>query len=294
MLSGILLLTPEKEQESQKVFFKKRWVRVGLPFVFWAVIYFIWDFTVNQQAVTANFVIQGILTGPYFHFWYIYMLAGLYLLTPFLRVAVAHARRSVMKLFLAVWFVGTALVPVLALLTPYSVDVNLLVVPLFVGYFMLGPYLFDVHVKRSYLAVLMIVGVALTAIFTYALAATIGGATMFYFQDYSSATMILTAVSALLLLISYRPKVNLSKESSGYGSVWRKLLHIISESTLGIYFMHLIVIDALQQGFLGVTINGNTINSILGVPLMTVLTLLICLAIIAPLKRVPLVKKFIG
>lgn len=292
MLSGALLLTPKKETESLRDFFKKRWIRVGLPFVFWAAIYFIWEIFVNHQAATVDFFVDGLLTGPYFHFWYIYMLLGLYLLTPILRIVVAHARREVLKLFLAVWFAGSAILPVVALLTPYHLDPNVLTVPLYVGIYVLGIYLLDVQVRKAYLVAGVVSGVALTAIFTYALAATIGGATMYYFQDYSSATMILTSASLFLLLISYplfspQPK---SREPS----MGRKLLHLISENTLAIYFLHLIVIEIFQRGFLGFAVNGNTVNSIVGVPLMVALTLGLCLAIVVPLKKVPYLGKLIG
>jgi surface polysaccharide O-acyltransferase-like enzyme len=292
MLSGALLLAPKKEGESMRDFFKKRWVRVGLPFVFWVVIYFLWDFTVNQQAVTANFVLDGILTGPYDHFWYIYMLLGLYLLTPVLRVVVAHARREVIKFFLTVWFVGSAILPVVALLSPFRLEPNVLTVPLYVGIYMLGIYLLDVQVKRYLLAGFLVIGVALTAFFTYVLAATIGGVTMYYFQDYASPTIILSSASLFLLLISYPLMPGPPKEGSR--GIGRKVLHVISENTLAIYFLHLIIIEVLQKGFLGVAINGNTVNSIVGVPLMAGLTLLICLAIVVPLKKVPYLKKLIG
>ena len=293
MLSGALLLAPKKENESMRDFFKKRWVRVGLPFVFWAAIYFLWEIFVNHQAVTVDFFVDGILTGPYFHFWYIYMLLGLYLLTPVLRVVVAHARREVLKLFLAVWFAGTAILPVVSLLTPYHLDPNVLTVPLYVGIYVLGIYLLDAQVKKSYLVAAIASGVALTAIFTYALAATIGGATMFYFQDYSSATMILTSASLFLLLISY-PLSSPQPHKTGGASLGRRLLHLVSENTLAIYFLHLIVIEIFQRGFLGFAVNGNTVNSIVGVPLMVALTLGLCLAIVLPLKRVPYLKKLIG
>lgn len=292
LLSGALLLVPSKENESMREFFRKRFVRVGLPFIFWVIIYFIWDFTVKQQPVTTSYIVQGVLSGPYYHFWYIYMLFGLYLLTPVLRVVVAHARRSVFKFFLSVWFVGSSLLPILALLSPYHLDINVLTVPLYVGLYMLGIYLMDVHVKRSYLAFFIALGVALTAVFTYALAATIGGATMYYFQDYSSATMVLASASVFLLITSY-PLSN-GKQKEEQPSTGRKLLHLISENTLAIYFLHLIVIESLQSGFLGVAINGNTINSIVGVPLMTALTLFLCLAVVVPLKKIPYLKKLIG
>ncbi len=310
MLTGVLLLTPRAQPESLRAFFKKRWVRIGIPFVFWAIIYFLWDFFVNQKQID---IVQGLLTGPYFQFWYIYMLLGLYLLTPLLRIFMAHADKSVVRFTLVLWFIGSALLPVLALLTPYHLDVNVLLIPTYVGYYILGAYLINfenLHIKRAYLAALITIGVALTAIFTYILAAGPGGATMFYFQDYSSGTMMLTSTALFLLLLTYpavsRPKkeptldvgngMALHKPAlAGDGvSFGKKLLHLISENTLAIFFFHLIVIEVLQRGFLGFALNGNTLNSIVGVPLMTVLTLFICLAIVAPLKRVPYLKTLLG
>ena len=71
-------------------------------------------------------------------------------------------------------------------------------------------------------------------------------------------------------------------------------MRVISENTLGIYLFHMMVIYTLQNGLLGVTLNGNTLNSIVGVPLMAGLALAICLAVIVPLKKLPYVKKLIA
>ena len=74
----------------------------------------------------------------------------------------------------------------------------------------------------------------------------------------------------------------------------RKLMGVISENTLPIFLLHLMVLYALQRGYFGFAINGSVINSIIGVPLITVITLFICLAIIVPLKKIPYLKNLIG
>jgi len=73
-----------------------------------------------------------------------------------------------------------------------------------------------------------------------------------------------------------------------------KMLKLISENTLPIFLFHLMVLETLQRGYLGFAINGSTINSIIGVPLITVIALFLCLAVIVPLKKVPVLKKLIG
>ncbi len=291
LLTGALLLQPSKN-ESLTVFFKKRWARIGLPALFWGAAYFAWDFLVEHQAFTSSAIIHGILNGPYYQFWYLYMLIGLYLLTPILRIFVAHADSNDMKYFVAVWFVGASISPLVGFLTTYYLDSSVFVITLFVGYFILGTYLLTVQISRSKLVIFSSLGVALTAIGTYALAATIGGGKMFYFQEYYSPTVIFASVMMFLLLNTIQPRPENIKENSH--SKPNQLLKIISQNTLPIFLLHVMVLESLQRGYFGFAINGNIINSIIGVPLMTVLVLFICLGVIVPLKKVPFLKRLIG
>jgi surface polysaccharide O-acyltransferase-like enzyme len=304
MLTGALLLQPAKI-ESLTVFFKKRVLRIGLPFVFWGILYFAWDFLVEHQAFTSSAVIQGVLTGPYFQFWYIYMLFGLYLLTPFLRIMIAHANRSLFKYFMALWLIGSAFAPLITQFTTYYLDSNLLTIPGYVGYFVLGVYLLNVKVKRSQLAIFMFVGFAFAVIGTYVMSGTVGGARSWAFQEYLSPTMILASISLFLFLNTLKSHGNAAaldqdidpKELAAlksHQSAGGKLLHLISENTLPIFLFHEMVLYSLQRGYLGITINGNTINSIIGIPLISVITLFICLAVLVPLKKIPVLKLLIG
>jgi surface polysaccharide O-acyltransferase-like enzyme len=299
MLTGALLLAPSKKDEDLGFFFKKRFSRIGLPFIFWGVLYFIWDIYVENQPVTQGLILNGILKGPYFTFWYLYMLVGLYLATPLLRVMVANASEKLMKYFIVLWFVGTALVPLIPFATSvgfssasYSLDVNVFVIPQYVGYFVLGAYLVNVRVtNRKLLAGVMGLGVALTAIGTYAIAMTVGGGTTYFFQEYISPTLIMSAVPFFLLLNSHKSSV---VNSTPKPSWIKRLMHIISQNTLPIFLFHMIVIYTLQHGLLGVTLNGDVVNSIVGVPFMVVVTLAVCLLVLFPLKRAPVIKKLVG
>ena len=238
------------------------------------------------------------------------MLVGLYLLTPFLRVMVAHSDQSLFKFFIVMWFTGSAVLPVLALISPYHLDGNVLTIPGYVGYYILGVYLLNVKVRRSTLALLMSLGFALTVFGTYIMAGSIGGPETYFFQQYLSPTLILSAVMLFLLLSTVKkPSIGAlpgklttesgstqketAKEKVGHPKVG-KLLSIISVNTLPIFLFHEMVLESLQKGYLGVTINGNTINSIIGIPLISAITLGICLLVILPLKRVPVLKKLLG
>lgn len=312
LLTGALLLQPSKLNEPIGYFFKKRLARIGLPFIFWGAIYFAWDFLVIHKIydvpITTNNIIQGILTGPYYQFWYLYMLLGLYLLTPLLRVLVAHASRDLMKYLLVLWFLGAAVVPTIALVTPLQLDTNVLTITGYVGYFILGAYLLTLQVSRSKLALLTTVGIALTAVGTYVIAATVGGTEMYYFQGYLSPTLILAACSLFMLLIAMQTPAPIPAPPSPMGtlnlqeissdppadSFGKKLMAAISANSLPLYLFHVMVLATLQYGYLGFAINGNTINSVIGVPLNTVIVLFVSLGIILGLKKIPGLSKLIG
>ena len=72
------------------------------------------------------------------------------------------------------------------------------------------------------------------------------------------------------------------------------MLKVISENTLPIYVFHVIVLETLQFGYLGFKISVTTLNSVIEIPLLTAITLVICLVVIIPLKKLPYVKKIIG
>jgi surface polysaccharide O-acyltransferase-like enzyme len=122
MLTGALLLQPSKADEPIRLFFKKRLSRIGVPFLFWAATYFVWSFWVNGKPLNTANVAQTILTGPYYQFWFLYLLLGLYLLTPVLRVFFKHADWRILKYLIFVWFIGTAVIPLMTLFGPYSLN----------------------------------------------------------------------------------------------------------------------------------------------------------------------------
>jgi surface polysaccharide O-acyltransferase-like enzyme len=218
------------------------------------------------------------------------MLVGVYLFTPLLRVMVTHANRKLIKYLLIVWLLGTVLTPIPAIFG-YQLSVQLFIVPMWAGYFVLGLYLLEAKVRRSTLLACFLLGLVSTAIGTYVMAATFGGPRTFFFHDYSSPTLILTAVSLFLLFNTFQQPPN-QTETRHPKIHW--LLKKISENTLPLYLFHVMIIESIQRGYFGFIISGTVMNSIYEVPLLAVITLFICLAVIIPLKKIPIVKRLIG
>jgi surface polysaccharide O-acyltransferase-like enzyme len=291
MLSGALLLQPQKASEPIRVFLKKRLSRIGIAFVFWSVIYFAWDFFVNHTALTVNSVTQSLLNGgAYKQFWYIYLIMGLYLITPVLRVVTANADRKILRYLIILWFIGVALVPLFHLISGLQVDNNLFVFGGFIGYFVLGTYLIGTEVKTGTLKRLLFAGIILTIICTYLMSFVFQSMGQYnYFIYITSATVVVSAVCLYMLLGKY-PK-NWPQNSHPR---LKRLVQAISANTLPIFFFHVIIVEALNKGLLGFRISLIEITPAIEIPLITVVTLFLTLGLLLLFKKVPVLRTLIG
>lgn len=110
MISGLLLLDPSKT-ESLMTFLKKRFFRVVVPFLTWGIIYFIWRIYFHGETIHVWKAIGEIIAGPiYFHFWFIYMIFGVYLSVPILKIYIRKAESRDLIYFLALWFIAIGIV----------------------------------------------------------------------------------------------------------------------------------------------------------------------------------------
>ena len=91
-----------------RVFFKKRAVRILVPFLIWSIVYALcWGEPVqNFKDLLLNF---NYAAG---HLWFVYMLAGLYLLMPMLSPWAEKVGKRELQFYLALWLCST-LIPLL-------------------------------------------------------------------------------------------------------------------------------------------------------------------------------------
>ena len=91
-----------------RVFFAKRATRLLIPFAFWTVVYaLVWGEPVqNFRDLLLNF---NYAAG---HLWFVYMLAGLYLLMPLLSPWAERVGKRELQLYLGIWLF-TTLIPLI-------------------------------------------------------------------------------------------------------------------------------------------------------------------------------------
>lgn len=109
IMTSSYLLLPLKDDNT--TFFKRRFVRVFVPFAVWSCIYAFWPVLMGQ--IAASELPMRLLhpiwnfNGDSGHLWYIYMLIGLYLFMPVLSPWLKQTSQKAELAFLTVWFVSS-------------------------------------------------------------------------------------------------------------------------------------------------------------------------------------------
>jgi surface polysaccharide O-acyltransferase-like enzyme len=145
MITGVLFLNPEKEITLEKML-KKYVLRIvlaiilfGIPYCFMEIIFDAnMAFNIGQVGFAALNAIQG---KSWDHMWYLYMIAGLYLCIPLIKIFVINAPQNIVKYILAVLFIFTSVIPSLESVIPYKFGIYIPVNSVYMFYLLLGYYI---------------------------------------------------------------------------------------------------------------------------------------------------------
>ena len=223
MISGYLLL--DKTEEAM-VFFKKRILNILPLFLVFNIVYI----------YVGKIPIMPVLKGKAItasHFWYIYMILGLYLLTPWLQKVLKYAEKETLFVVF-LWFLCN-------ILNPYLRYFNLAEIPFsnfpltgFIGYYILGYFVkkYDNKVKRASFILIIVIyalGFLLSFLSTKYVLAVTGKRVSDFFDKNSLGTFIMT-----LSFFVFWCKFNFSKRD--------RIIKIVADSTYFAFLVHLIVL----------------------------------------------------
>jgi len=159
-----------------------------------------------------------------------------------------------------------------------------------IGYFVLGAYLQRVKIRSSILYAIFFLGFIFTIASTWLMRFPFNSIGQnYFFFDYLSANVIITSVSMFMILSKFPPDWPKNNHP-----IIRRVAHAISKNTLPIYLFHLIIMETLQRGYLGFKLSLTTMNPLLGIPVVTVVTLFITLGLVLLMKKIPVLRTVIG
>jgi surface polysaccharide O-acyltransferase-like enzyme len=200
MISGALALDPARVSRP-RYFYPRRWQRIGVPLVFWTLFYLVFRRLVLEPDLTAGEAASDVARGaPFLQLYFLYILAGLVIITPFLKVFTRYATWR-MQLWFGVVLLGLGVadqfVSYLAGVGEPNAATRFLP---FAGYYVLGWCLRDVVVsgrRTAWCWAVFVLSVAVTA----ALAAVADfGAVGRYAYGFLSPSVVAMSVTGYLLL----------------------------------------------------------------------------------------------
>jgi len=287
MISGALLL-PKKEE--WRIFYKKRFSRILLPMFFWSFIFaLLWQWQLGEKKSIVQLIFK-IIAGPtYYHLWYFYMLLGIYIATPFLRVLVQNLNKKQLELLILLWIVFRFVLPgtfgQLSIWFNFDMSIGIQqnFPDLYLGYFILGYYLHQhglpFKLKNGglwFIIVTIIQMIASAAIYNKA------GA----YQELMILPYSITVLFQALFFYSWMQNLKTTTTP--------KWMTIISVSSFGIYLIHPLIIEGLRIGIGKYHLDAKIADTLFSIPITWLTTFCLSAISVLLLLKIPFLKKLVS
>jgi len=286
----------------------KRIIHIYCALIFWTIFYNIFypiilnynikEFLGNPK-LFLNF--NEIVRYPYnaisgrswHHLWFLYMIMGLYLLTPMAKIFVVNCKRNYFEYFLIIFFIVGACVPFYNLINskmdvPFLPNKIYTLIPElsgYFGYYLAGYYFSEYKLPKKINYCIYILGI-LSAIFTILgtsfVSIKINALNQTLLQSMTPNTMIETIAIFLFFKNQF--------ENFNYSNIAYKIITHVSKCSFGIYLVHDFMIIFVKNYF---GLNWNTYNPIISVPIIGVLVFLLSYIVILFISRIPILKKYV-
>lgn len=258
MISGALLLDPNKK-EDLLTFYRKRLSKILIPILFWSFFFLCWAFlkgVLKGNESTALELLKKLLSDmSHYHMWFLYMISGLYLFTPFFRKIVAHSAKQELIFLVVVLFVFAAVNSAYGRF--YSGGSKLFVNKFlsYIPYFFLG-YLIrqdNTHPSRVTLLAIFTLSFIFTFLGCYFVGIKSDLTRGFYFYEYLSVTVIPMSISVMYFLKKMTLPI--------FNKKFTKKLSIL---TLGVYLVHPLILELFNYKGFGAML----FNPIISIPVV--------------------------
>jgi surface polysaccharide O-acyltransferase-like enzyme len=289
MLSGYLLLS---SQDRIFTFFKKRLTKIVIPLVVWALLYMWWDGVFLETTSTIKAIklaIRNILEGNvHYHLWFLYVLLGLYLVTPIMRRFAQSASDGELLFFIGLWlFTAT----VFYLLQQFKeISISLFAQPYvsgYLGYYVAGYYLGrkEYTRKQVWLAAILFFLIALgRTLWAYYLTYDGGkfDTNLFEFLTWHVIAASLAGFIVLKSVAQYLEKY--------FSLAAEKIILLVSGATFGIYLVHDQILGIMETGELGFRLTTNIFHPLFATPLTILVAFILSFGVTYLLQKIPVVK----
>jgi surface polysaccharide O-acyltransferase-like enzyme len=283
MISGVIFLNSQKEIPVEKML-RKYFLRIilallifGIPYAFLEIFFDAnYHFNFSQIGLAIWNVIQGKLWD---HMWYLYMIAGLYLFIPFIKIFVNNCSKQLLEYILVVLFLFTSVIPFFQLMFSFKFGFYIPVTSVYVFYLLLGYYVhnYKISLNNTFLAFLMAIYYicAILMPLNENLINMNEGGGIIYF-DYSSPIVIIGTFS-LFCFMHQKNKSN-------------KVFDVLSPMCFGIYLIHTLFLNFFYKFIKFTPENYPLLIVIIG---STMITIILSIIFTYIARKIKMIKKYV-
>lgn len=294
MLSGMFMLDPKRSLPLPKLLFHNC-LRILVCLLFWGGVYAVVEYMAAGGVFTWLGLWRSILSAlrgnTHYHLWFLYMILGLYLVTPVLRAFCRGASQGDFHWFFLLCFLFASVLPVAFQLWPNATAtlrvwyerLDLRLVMGYVGYYAAGYYLKEYTISRlaeALVYVLGVLGAVVTVWGTAVLSARAGGLVDILY-GYFSPNVCAFSVAVVVL---FRYVLGVSEERSR-----RPRLGGVARISFGIYLVHDLFIMILRS--LGIT--TLSCAPVASVPVLAAVVFLCSFAVAWLLSKIPFLGRWL-
>lgn len=292
MISGYFFLNPNKEIKIG-VLYKKYISRIMIAFLFWSFIYAI---ATTNSAILAGkpeailIVLKRTVEG-HAQFWYLYMLVGLYMITPFIRRMLSVITKKELEYFLILSFIFTGIVPYLeyfnsTFLQELFLILNKFKISFVTGYtfyFVLGYYIGNYSVSKKIRRISYVLGII-------GLFCTIWGTWYFQIKSHQNGEIFQDNVTAFIICYSIAVFLFVKEKFQHFHFSERtaSLITKVSQYTFGMYLCH----DSFNMLYykLGIWESPNY-PAWVALPVFVLIDVVGSFVVVAVMTRIPFLRK---
>lgn len=293
MISGALILNNNYNFTVKKLI--DHIIKLILFFSFWSILYcivfrLIIPVLINHETIDISIILGYIIKGHY-HLWFIYMIIGLYLISPLLRLWVKKDNKKYIEYFIILSLIFNFLIPqIITIGSLYSSNLfehlndlveylNIKYVYGYTTYFILGWYIHNFEIKnKNYVYVLGIISLMFTIIGTYSFSISKGEP--IYMYGYLTINIFFQA-TALYIFIKNKFE---NKKINNNG-----IIANISNNSLGLYAIHAGFVNIINS----LLDNYDISNALLRIPIVFIFAFLLSYYLTLLLKKIPVLKKIL-
>lgn len=240
MVSGGFALSNKKNVDI-KYFYKKAFIRTIIPTIIWSIVYMIY--------------IKDIRVIPFYHLWYLYMMIGMNLITPYLVRLITKISNK------AVFILGILLL-IFGMFISISGDLHWTIRFIqYVGYYILGYAIKNIDFRKInikiYIIIYIINSISIFFVTEVIVKMNIFTNNKLYFYGYLTPFVIIGSIALYCAFLSKEVSINVNR---------------LIKNSFNIYVIHAGVLDFLNKLLYSKDVN---INSIMYIPLMVIIVFLV-------------------